>query len=58
MRLKNESSSGCHTQGSKTAQLNGTSGFISKLLDNSALFNEFQGLTVVVRLSQEPGDKG
>ena len=58
MRPKNKSSSGCHTQGSKTAQLNGTGGFISKLIDNSALFNEFQGVAVVVRLSQEPGDKG
>ena len=56
--LTNQSSSACYSLRKSTVQLNGTSGFISKSFDGSALFNDSQGLTLTLRLSQKLRDRG
>jgi len=53
--LINQSSEVCTEQGERTVQLNGTNGFISK---SPEAFNESQGFTLTIHLSQEPGDRG
>ena len=54
-RLINKSSDVCTKQGERTVQLNGTNGFISK---SPEAFNESQGFTITIHLSQTPGDRG
>lgn len=54
-RLINKSSNVCTKQGERTVQLNGTNGFLSK---SSEAFNESQGFTITIHLSQTPGDRG
>jgi len=53
--LINQSSEVCTEQGEKTVQLNGTDGFISKSPEE---FNESQGFTLTIHLSQKPEDRG
>ena len=51
----NQSSEICTEQGERTVQLNGTDGFISKSPEE---FNESQGFTLTIHLSQKPGNRG